>query len=130
MTKSELTGQQVHVWCDATSLTTTAQFNKTDTITAFYLMSDSPYTANERKNLMPVHIRRLGAGAEFLIQLGDLQPARESNCKEWAYQSALNILRKSQVPTFVLPGDNNLNDCKDVHHVKEMWTKYFRRIDE
>ena len=130
MTKSELTGQQVHVWCDATSLTTTAQFNKTDTITAFYLMSDSPYTANERKNLMPAHIRRLGAGAEFLIQLGDLQPARESNCKEWAYQSASNILRKSRVPTFVLLGDNNLNDCKDVHHVEEMWTKYFRRIDE
>ena len=128
MTKSELTGQQVRVWCDATSSTTTAQFN--DTVTTFYLMSDSPYTANERKNLMPAHIRRLGADAEFLVHLGDLQSARESNCEEWAYQSASNILRKSRVPTFVLPGDNDLNDCEDVQHAEEMWTKYFRRIDE
>ena len=77
-------------------------------------MSDSPYTANERKNLMPVHIRRLGADAEFLVHLGDLQSARESNCEEGAYQSASNILRKSRVLTFVLPGDNDLNDCEDV----------------
>ncbi len=56
-----------------------------DTIMTFYLMADSPYGANERKNLMPAHIVGIGTDAEFLIHLGDLQNAQEDNCKKWAY---------------------------------------------
>ncbi len=56
--------------------------------------------------------------------------SREFNCEEWAYRLASNILRKSQVPVFVLPGDNNVNDCNNILNAKELWTKYFRRIDE
>jgi hypothetical protein len=56
--------------------------------------------------------------------------SREFNCEEWAYQSALNILHKSRVPVFVQPGDNNINDYNDVLNAEELWTKYFRRIDE
>jgi hypothetical protein len=56
--------------------------------------------------------------------------SREFNCEEWAYRSASNILHKSRVPAFVQPGDNNINDCNDVLNAEELWTKYFRRIDE
>ncbi len=138
MATSILAGQQVRVWCDAAEIATTAtstnlstasaQFS--DTITTFYLMADCPYNTNERENLMPAHIAGIGADADFLVHLGDLQNAQEDNCEEWAYQSASSILHKSRVPTFVLPGDNDINDCKDIEHGKEMWAKYFKRIDE
>jgi hypothetical protein len=93
-------------------------------------MADCPYSANERTNLMPAHIAGIGADAEFLVHLGDLQYALEDRCEEWAYQSASGILHQSRVPTFVLPGDNDINDCDDVDHGKAMWSTYFRRIDE
>jgi hypothetical protein len=94
-------------------------------------MADCPYSANERDITMPAYIEQLSADvAQFLVHLGDLQSVQESNCEEWAYQNASNILRKSRVPTFVLPGDNDMNDCDDVQHGEEMWTKYFRRFDE
>jgi hypothetical protein len=56
--------------------------------------------------------------------------SREFHCKEWAYQSASNILRKSWVPAFVLPGDNSINNCDEVLNAEELWKKYFWRIDE
>jgi hypothetical protein len=139
MALSFLTGQQVRVWCNAaaeivttatttTTSTTSAQFS--DTITTFYLMADCPYSANERENLMPAHVAGIGVDAEFLVHLGDLHNGHEDNCEEWAYQSASSILRKSRVPTFVLPGDNDINDCKDIGQGNAMWAKYFKRIDE
>ena len=42
----------------------------------------------------------------------------------------MNILRKSQVWAFVLPGDNKINGCKDVLNTEDLWTKYFQRIDK
>ncbi|KAL3816623.1 hypothetical protein ACHAXA_004805, partial [Cyclostephanos tholiformis] len=108
--------------------TTSASFS--DTITTFYLIADCPYSANERENLMPAYIGQLSSDAEFLVHLGDLQNAQADNCEEWAYQSASSILHESRVPTFVLPGDNDINDCINVTHGKEMWAKYFKRIDE
>ncbi len=109
-------------------LTTSASSN--DTVTTFYLMADCPYSANERENLMPAHVAGIGMDAEFLVHLGDLQNAQEDNCEEWAYRSASRILHGSRVPTFVLPGDNDINDCANVTHGEAMWSKYFRRIDQ
>jgi hypothetical protein len=34
------------------------------------------------------------------------------------------------MPTFVLPGDNDINDCTNVQHREEMWMKYFGRFNE
>ena len=100
------------------------------TVTIFYLMADCPYSADEREYLMPAHIDQLGSDAEFLVHLGDLQYAQEDHCEEWAYEIGSDILKKSRVPTFVLPGDNDMNDCDDHEHGEAMWSKYFKRIDE
>ena len=96
----------------------------------FYIMADSPYTDEEREDLMPRYIEDLGDDAEFLVHLGDLEYAKEDKCEEWAYESASSILLKLRVPTFVVPGDNDLNDCPDVEDAEMMWTKYFKRMNE
>jgi hypothetical protein len=80
-----------------------------DTTITFYVMADAPYSDYERDEVMPDVIETLPSDAELLFHLGDLEYKKEDNCEEWAYQTASRALRKSPVPTFVLPGDNDLN---------------------
>ncbi|KAL9185605.1 hypothetical protein ACHAXT_003382 [Thalassiosira profunda] len=101
-----------------------------DTYTKFYLMADCPYDDNERENLMPDYIDDLSSDAEFLVHLGDLQYAKVDDCEEYAYRSASKIMKRSPVPAFVLPGDNDINDCDDHEHGEEMWLEYFHKLDE
>jgi hypothetical protein len=101
-----------------------------DTITTFYVMADAPYTDNERQNLMPKHIEELDDDVEFLVHLGDLQWAKVDKCREGAYDEASTIMKKSRIPTFILPGDNDINDCNSISHGEEMWTKYFALFDK
>ena len=101
-----------------------------DTYTMFHLMADSPYDDEERYELMPAYIEDLQSDAEFLVHLGDLQSAKKDECKEYAYREASDILKKSTIPTFVLPGDNDINDCESHEWGEEMWTKYFKYIDK
>ena len=100
------------------------------TYTKFYIMADCPYVDNERENLMPGYIEDLSSDAAFLFHLGDLQYAAVDKCEEWAYESASSILKKSPIPTFVIPGDNDMNDCPDHEHGEDMWKQYFHKIDE
>mmetsp|Transcript_3038 Transcript_3038/g.6299 ORF Transcript_3038/g.6299 Transcript_3038/m.6299 type:complete len:812 (+) Transcript_3038:138-2573(+) len=101
-----------------------------DTITTFYVMADAPYSDEERYHLMPRHIDQLGDDGEFLVHLGDLQYAVVDRCREGAYYEAKEILKKSRMPTFVLPGDNDINDCDSMSHGEEMWIKYFGLFDQ
>ena len=101
-----------------------------DTLTTFYAIADCPYDDNERHNIMPDYIRNLDGGAEFMVHLGDLQYAKVDRCREYAYREAANILGKSRITTFVLPGDNDINDCDDVSHGESMWLEYLHKFDE
>ncbi|KAL7494584.1 hypothetical protein ACHAWT_003216 [Skeletonema menzelii] len=92
----------------------------------FYAMADAPYTDHERENIMPYQIKNLSSSAEFLIHLGDLQ----KGCNEDAYQAASDILKQSNMPVFVIPGDNDINDCADYEHGEEQWTKHFHLHDK
>lgn len=80
-----------------------------DTTIVFYVMADAPYSDYERDEVMPDVIETLPSDAELLFHLGDLEFKKVDNCEEWAYRTASSALRKSPVPTFVLPGDNDLN---------------------
>ena len=101
-----------------------------DTSTTFYAIADCPYDDNERQYLMPDYIRNLDGEADFMVHLGDLQYARVDRCREYAYREAADILGKSRITTFVLPGDNDINDCDDVTHGESMWLEYLHKFDE
>ncbi|KAL7511299.1 hypothetical protein ACHAXN_008213 [Cyclotella atomus] len=42
----------------------------------------------------------------------------------------LEKVSRSPVPTFVLPGDNDLNDCDDHEQAEAYWSEYFGYIDK
>ena len=79
---------------------------------------------------MPNHIDQLGDEGVFVVHLGDLMYAVDDRCREGAYSIAAQILRRGKMPTFVLPGDNDINDCPSVQHGEDMWMKYFHLFDE
>jgi len=101
-----------------------------DTVTKFFLVADTPYSDKERNNLMPNHIDELGDEGDFVVHLGDLMYAVTDRCREGAYSIAARILQRSKMPTFVLPGDNDINDCPSIQHGEDMWMKYFHLFDD
>lgn len=109
---------------------TTSSSNPTSI--SFYVMADAPYSDYERTDIMPQQIEGLdnNDGAAFLVHLGDLQKVRVDECSEYAYTSATEILRKSALPVFVLPGDNDINDCPTLEHGEAMWREYYYKFDE
>ena len=113
-----------------------------ETKITFYAMADAPYTDHERTVIMPQQIANLqnnsytnftntdADDAAFLVHLGDLQRAKVDECREHAYQNASAILKKSSLPVFVIPGDNDINDCEELEHGEAMWRQYFDKFDE
>ncbi|KAL7499155.1 hypothetical protein ACHAWT_008860 [Skeletonema menzelii] len=101
-----------------------------DTITKFFLVADTPYSDKERYTLMPNHIAQLEDDGDFIVHLGDLMYAVKDRCREGAYSIAAQILSTAKMPTFVLPGDNDINDCPSIQHGEDMWMKYFHLFDK
>jgi hypothetical protein len=72
-----------------------------------------------------------GRNAEFLIHLGDIKrgPAR---CDKETLDEIDMQLRLSPIPVFVVVGDNEFNDCKNISPAKalSLWRKTFARYDK
>ena len=75
----------------------------------FYAMGDVPYAPNEDE-LLPKQIENLPSDGQFLIHLGDIKDGA-SACDEEVYIKVSSMLRKASSPTFIIPGDNEWNDC-------------------
>ena len=81
-----------------------------DLITTFCVIADVPYTQIELDEL-PGQIASQMDGCEFLIHLGDIFIG-DTECNIEDYAIIQNIMLESHVPAFVVPGDNEWNDCQ------------------
>jgi hypothetical protein len=80
------------------------------TLMTFCVIADVPYTQEEAEEL-PNQIASQMDGCEFLVHLGDLFDG-DTLCDEEYYHAIRDIMLESQVPTFVVLGDNEWNDCQ------------------
>jgi hypothetical protein len=94
----------------------------------FYAMGDVPYIPEEDK-LLPRQIAEIPDDAQFLVHLGDIKDGA-TPCDETIYQKVASMLAKSKVPTFIIPGDNEWNDCQKPDQGWKYWQKHFRRFDQ
>ncbi|MCA9024900.1 MAG: hypothetical protein KDA86_06785 [Planctomycetaceae bacterium] len=94
----------------------------------FYAMGDVPYSAAEDL-LLPKQIDELPDDGLFVVHVGDIKPGKLP-CDEAVYEKVSGMLRKSRTPLFIIPGDNEWNDCFDPRTSWTYWEKYFRRFDE
>ena len=93
----------------------------------FYAMGDVPYASAEDE-LLPRQIAALPSDAAFVVHLGDIKKG-STPCNEAVYAKVAGMLRKSSHRVFIVPGDNEWNDCQDPDSSWAFWVKHFMRFD-
>jgi hypothetical protein len=88
---------------------TVAVNTTSDTLLTFCVIADVPYNEREVEEL-PDQIATQMEGCEFLIHLGDIFIG-DTTCDESGYVVIRDIMLESKIPTFIVPGDNEWNDC-------------------
>lgn len=71
-------------------------------------------------------------GCEFLVHLGDIMKG-EIGCDEEHYILVKEIMLESSVPAFIVPGDNEWNDCGNRASIDlawETWTNNFMNFED
>jgi len=94
----------------------------------FAAMGDVPY-APEEDLLLPKQIAGLPAEAEFVIHVGDIKQGKVA-CTEDIYSKVAGMLSTSKPPVFIIPGDNEWNDCGDPDDAWKMWDQHFMHFDK
>lgn len=103
------------------------QSSESQTLVTFYVMGDVPYKPAEDIQL-PKQISGLPDDAEFVVHVGDIKTG-STPCNEGVYVKVAGMLAKSKVPVFIIPGDNEWNDCANPTEAWKFWDQYFMRFD-
>ena len=87
-----------------------------------------------RKDLHTISLTAEGDNdAQFLVHVCDFQSASMSGCDEYAYKNVHSLLppsNSSKLPMFILPGDNDWNDCPHPDTAWGHFWNYFGRFEE
>ncbi|MDG1894622.1 MAG: hypothetical protein P8J37_06920 [Fuerstiella sp.] len=94
----------------------------------FYAMGDVPY-APEEDVLLTQQVAELPQDAEFAVHVGDIKGGA-SACDEAVYIKVAGMLRMATVPVFIIPGDNEWNDCANPAEAWTFWEQHFTRFDQ
>ncbi len=96
----------------------------------FYVTSDVPFNTADETKLSRELAELSPENGEFLIHLGDVGDASVNMCTLGVYQDAAALLKESPVPVFVLPGNNDWNDCPDPRSALSNWMDELNRFEE
>ncbi len=95
---------------------------------SFSAMGDVPYGEQELA-LLVRQVEGLPRTSAFVIHLGDIKDGK-TPCEEGLYASVAGVLRRSVQPVFIIPGDNEWNDCDRPKQAWRFWTKHFLKLEE
>jgi hypothetical protein len=110
------------------SFTTMATTND-PMVTTFYAIGDVPYN-NAQAIRLQTQMMNVAPDAEFLIHVGDIRYAGSySTCTLAQYQAVAKILAKSSKPVFIVPGDNEFNDCPNFSQAWAYWKSTFLNFE-
>ena len=129
------------------------------TLLTFCVIADVPYY-DEEARVLPTQIRDQMEGCEFLVHLGDIMRGENSgfgfekclpmcaskthsfvfypcvgeiSCTEDHYINIKAMMLESRVPAFIVPGDNEWNDCGSDAMVEvawDQWRTYFTNLED
>src|SRR4051812_35801803 len=99
-------------------------------LVTFSAMGDVPYKAWEDE-LLVKQVRKIPRESEFVVHVGDIQENQhEKGCNEEKFIKVEKILSRSPRPLFMIPGDNEYNDCLNIDEAWGWWVKHFMRFDQ
>ena len=96
----------------------------------FYVVSDTPHNPADATKLSRELQNLQHDDGDFLIHLGDVHAAATSMCTYSSYQDAADLLKESPIPTLVLPGDNDWNNCPRPTSAFAYWSENLNRFEE
>ncbi|CAJ1963251.1 unnamed protein product [Cylindrotheca closterium] len=110
------------------SPTSSPTFDNTTTI--FYAIGDVPYRSVEKVELAQ-RMRELPQDGDFLIHVGDFRSAADPTirCSFKDYLDVRRILLESKIPVFIVPGDNEWNDCPNPIQGMSYWVEAFSSFE-
>lgn len=96
----------------------------------FSAIGDVPYSEEVVKELdNSIADHNKSSESSFIIHLGDIKPGSKP-CDEIVYENVSAQLKKSNLPVYIIPGDNEFNDCTDPDQAFSLWNKYFFHLNE
>jgi predicted phosphodiesterase len=96
----------------------------------FSAIGDVPYTLDDASALETNIIKHNKKDStSFVIHLGDIKSG-STPCEEAIYINVANILKKFSAPVYIIPGDNEYNDCKHPKEAFAFWNRYFFHFHE
>jgi hypothetical protein len=99
-------------------------------LVTFAAMGDVPYEQWEEGQLRR-QVREIPSQSEFVIHLGDIQKnQKEVACGEEKYALVAKMLSRSWRPVFIIPGDNEYNDCINAEEAWSYWVRHLMRFDQ
>lgn len=93
----------------------------------FYVTSDSPYDSSEEQKLSAD--LQVMSDAEFVVHLGNIQDSSVTLCSESRYGRVKDVLMQSPVPMFILPGEEDWNNCPNPENAWETWETTFEAFE-
>ncbi len=96
----------------------------------FTAIGDVPYSDILREGLIAmISKHNTIASSEFVVHVGDIKRGADP-CDEAVYDDISGILKNFKVPTFMLLGDNEFNDCANPNQAFDYWKQYFLKFNE
>ena len=96
----------------------------------FSATGDIPYGSSEVPILQQqIRDHNLYSPSEFLVHVGDIKSA-SSSCSESAYKNVAGYLAALRVPTYIIPGDNEWNNCSNLSQAWSYWEKHFTDFEK
>jgi hypothetical protein len=90
----------------------------------FSVMGDVPREASEDLLLQrQIAAHNQYSKSEFILHVGDIKTG-SAPCAEEVYQRVAGFLKQIKVPTFIVVGDNEWNDCVDPDQAWIYWHQY------
>lgn len=111
------------VFCSCTS-------SKNNKSLIFSVMGDVP-RSEEEKTILKEQISKHNkySSAQFVIHVGDIKSGKTA-CDEENFEQVAGYLKKFKVPVFIIPGDNEWNDCGNPKNAWNNWIKYFNKFEQ
>ncbi|MEW5847837.1 MAG: metallophosphoesterase [Myxococcota bacterium] len=95
----------------------------------FAAMGDIPYSGDEEDDLED-QLEELPPSVELVLHVGDIQSDPGGDCDEEVYETVSDILKLSPRPVFIVPGDNEFNDCDNAEEALELWIESFVGLED
>jgi hypothetical protein len=96
----------------------------------FTVIGDVPYSSSEIPQFEDtVADHNVYSPSDFFVHVGDIKSG-SSSCVESHYVTAADILHGLAVPAYIVPGDNEWNDCSDPDQAWAFWEEHLLGLEQ